>query len=109
MSEERDANVQEFKLEPDCELRFEVESKNEKVILEVSYTIFDFPNLNLRKCICYTRNVIHLSSYVIADTRFLSAEERNGRGVWYRTCERKELCIHNRSKDSRVYMARVCY
>jgi polyribonucleotide 5'-hydroxyl-kinase len=39
MSEERDANVQEFKLEPDCELRFEVESKNEKVILEVSCTI----------------------------------------------------------------------
>lgn len=36
MSEERDANIQEFKLEPDCELRFEVESKNEKVILEVS-------------------------------------------------------------------------
>lgn len=35
MSEERDANVQEFKLEPDCELRFEVESKNEKVILEL--------------------------------------------------------------------------
>jgi hypothetical protein len=43
MSEERDANVQEFKLEPDCELRFEVESKNEKVILEVSYTIFAEP------------------------------------------------------------------
>ena len=36
MSEERDAHVQEFKLEPDCELRFEVESKNEKVTLEVS-------------------------------------------------------------------------
>ena len=36
MSEERDANVQEFKLEPDCELRFEVESKNEKVTLEVT-------------------------------------------------------------------------
>jgi hypothetical protein len=43
MSEERDANVQEFKLEPDCELRFEVESKNEKVILEVSCTIFTEP------------------------------------------------------------------
>lgn len=28
--------VQEFKLDSDCELRFEVESKNEKVILEVS-------------------------------------------------------------------------
>jgi len=27
--------VQEFKLDPDCELRFEVESKNEKVTLEV--------------------------------------------------------------------------
>ncbi|KAJ4439451.1 protein CLP1 homolog [Periplaneta americana] len=35
MSEERDANTQEFKLEPDCELRFEVESKNEKVTLEL--------------------------------------------------------------------------
>jgi polyribonucleotide 5'-hydroxyl-kinase len=33
-------NVQEFKLEPDCELRFEVESKNEKVILEVSCAMF---------------------------------------------------------------------
>jgi hypothetical protein len=36
MTEEKDVNCQEFKLEPDCELRFEVESKNEKVVLEVS-------------------------------------------------------------------------
>ncbi|GFG35312.1 hypothetical protein Cfor_10314 [Coptotermes formosanus] len=35
MSEEKDVNCQEFKLEPDCELRFEVESKNEKVVLEL--------------------------------------------------------------------------
>jgi polyribonucleotide 5'-hydroxyl-kinase len=27
--------VQEFKLDPDCELRFELESKNEKMTLEV--------------------------------------------------------------------------
>lgn len=33
--------MQEFKLDPDCELRFEVESKNEKVTLEVSIkTVF---------------------------------------------------------------------
>ena len=36
MSEEK-AFGQEFKLDPDCELRFEVESKNEKVTLEVSH------------------------------------------------------------------------
>ncbi|PNF25313.1 CLP1-like protein [Cryptotermes secundus] len=35
MIEEKVPKVQEFKLEPDCELRFEVESKNEKVILEL--------------------------------------------------------------------------
>ncbi|CAG2056979.1 unnamed protein product [Timema podura] len=37
MSDERekDSNVQEFKLDSDCELRFEVESKNEKVTLEL--------------------------------------------------------------------------
>ncbi|XP_063220966.1 protein CLP1 homolog isoform X2 [Bacillus rossius redtenbacheri] len=32
---EKDANTQEFKLDPDCELRFEVESKNEKITLEL--------------------------------------------------------------------------
>lgn len=31
--------VQEFKLDPDHELRFEVESKKEKVVLEVSINI----------------------------------------------------------------------
>lgn len=35
MTDEKSA-VQEFKLDPDCELRFEVESKNEKVTLEVN-------------------------------------------------------------------------
>jgi polyribonucleotide 5'-hydroxyl-kinase len=40
MIEERVPKVQEFKLEPDCELRFEVESKNEKVILEVSCIMY---------------------------------------------------------------------
>lgn len=33
---EKDPNAQEFKLDPDTELRFEVETKNEKVLLEVS-------------------------------------------------------------------------
>lgn len=42
MSEER-AQVQEFKLEPDSELRFELETRNEKVTLEVSN--FDIPNV----------------------------------------------------------------
>lgn len=32
----KDANSQEFKLEQDTELRFEVEGKNEKVVVEVS-------------------------------------------------------------------------
>lgn len=31
-----DNNKQEFKLDPDCELRFELETKNEKVTLEVN-------------------------------------------------------------------------
>lgn len=31
-----EVQLQEFKLDPDSELRFEVESKNEKVVLEVS-------------------------------------------------------------------------
>ncbi|XP_020284023.1 protein CLP1 homolog isoform X2 [Pseudomyrmex gracilis] len=34
MTDEK-STVQEFKLDPDCELRFEVESKNEKVTLEL--------------------------------------------------------------------------
>lgn len=33
-----EVQLQEFKLEPDSELRFEVESKNEKVVLEVSFS-----------------------------------------------------------------------
>lgn len=37
--------VQEFKLDPDCELRFEVESKNEKVTLEVNKR-FSISNIN---------------------------------------------------------------
>lgn len=32
--------IQEFKLDLDCELRFEVESKNEKVTLEVIEHLF---------------------------------------------------------------------
>lgn len=32
--------VQEFKLDPEAELRFEIETKNEKVILEVSLRIY---------------------------------------------------------------------
>ena len=39
MTDEK-AQTQEFKLDPDCELRFEVESKNEKVTLEVFITSF---------------------------------------------------------------------
>lgn len=35
MTEER-AQTQEFKLEPDSELRFELETRNEKVTLEVN-------------------------------------------------------------------------
>lgn len=34
--------VQEFKLDADCELRFEMESKNEKVILEVMKCLYIF-------------------------------------------------------------------
>lgn len=33
-----EVQLQEFKLDPDSELRFEVESKNEKVVLEVCIT-----------------------------------------------------------------------
>lgn len=36
MTEEKIATT-EFKLDPDCELRFEVEHKNDKVTLEVRY------------------------------------------------------------------------
>lgn len=36
MTEDK-APVQEVKLEPDSELRFEIEGKNEKVTLEVCY------------------------------------------------------------------------
>lgn len=32
-----EVQLQEFKLDPDSELRFEVESKNEKVVLEVMF------------------------------------------------------------------------
>lgn len=39
MADEK-STVQEFKLDSDCELRFEVESKNEKVTLEVSNVKF---------------------------------------------------------------------
>lgn len=35
MGDDKQTTNQEFKLEPDCELRFEVESRNEKVTLEV--------------------------------------------------------------------------
>lgn len=38
MGEDKDKDVctQEFQLDPDAELRFEVENKNETVIIEVS-------------------------------------------------------------------------
>lgn len=40
MGEDKDKDVctQEFQLDPDAELRFEVENKNETVIIEVSGT-----------------------------------------------------------------------
>lgn len=43
MTDEK-TQTQEFKLDPDCELRFEVETKNEKVTLEVctKYILFVF-------------------------------------------------------------------
>lgn len=43
MTDEK-TQTQEFKLDPDCELRFEVETKNEKVTLEVctKYILFIF-------------------------------------------------------------------
>lgn len=43
MTDEK-VQTQEFKLDPDCELRFEVETKNEKVTLEASIKTF-FCNL----------------------------------------------------------------
>lgn len=44
MSEDKDKDVctQEFQLDPDAELRFEVENKNETVIIEVSKYITRF-------------------------------------------------------------------
>lgn len=39
MTDEK-TQTQEFKLDPDCELRFEVETKNEKVALEVCIISF---------------------------------------------------------------------
>jgi hypothetical protein len=36
----KDPNSQEFKLEQDTELRFEVESKNEKVVVEVKSLLY---------------------------------------------------------------------
>lgn len=40
-----EVQLQEFKLDPDSELRFEVESKNEKVVLEVRYNIIHYTYL----------------------------------------------------------------
>ena len=37
---ESDVKPREFKLDPDSELRFEIESKFEKVTLEVSFVTF---------------------------------------------------------------------
>lgn len=37
MADDKDIQVQEFQLDPDAELRFEIENKNESVTLEVSY------------------------------------------------------------------------
>lgn len=42
----------EFTLEQDCELRFEIESKNEKVKLEVSKLAIEQTIYNLRKTHC---------------------------------------------------------
>lgn len=43
-----EVQLQEFKLDPDSELRFEVESKNEKVVLEVMFTEIGAIWLNLQ-------------------------------------------------------------
>lgn len=44
MAEDKDKGieVQEFQLDPDAELRFEIENKNETVTLEVSYFCLRF-------------------------------------------------------------------
>lgn len=36
MTDEKKQTTQEIKLEPETELRFEIETKNEKVVLEVT-------------------------------------------------------------------------
>lgn len=42
MAEEKDPEVHEIVLEPDAELRFEVESKLDTITLEVSYFVIYF-------------------------------------------------------------------
>ena len=42
MTEEKDKDVKEYNLEADSELRFEIETKNEKVVVEVRLICFVF-------------------------------------------------------------------
>lgn len=55
MSESVEVQVedQEFQLEPDNELRFEVENKNETVVLEVSLLINFTQQIHRVECLYY--------------------------------------------------------
>lgn len=73
MTDEK-TQTQEFKLDPDCELRFEVETKNEKVTLEVYtkhilfvfYIIFILFVLiiYIYNCIMYIISFLFISSFL---------------------------------------------
>jgi len=55
MSESAEVQIedQEFQLEPDNELRFEVENKNETVVLEVSITYSPLYKICTITCLIY--------------------------------------------------------
>lgn len=57
-----EVQLQEFKLDPDSELRFEVESKNEKVVLEVSYLYYTASHTFLTQYSVFSVEYVILSS-----------------------------------------------
>lgn len=102
MTDEK-TQTQEFKLDPDCELRFEVETKNEKVTLEVctKHILFIFYIIFILFAL-----IIHIYNFIFTYifisilihhniynnyTNFFIVKKWISRSFWYRISKRKKI------------------
>ena len=98
MTEEKSSKesdpIQEFKLEQDTELRFEVEGK-EKVTVEVCYAGSTLTLMIILSCMIFNQYLVYLVEI------WISRNIRNG------ISQRKSVCIQWRLENCRVHLARL--